>query len=105
MGADRARLYDAIFAHLGLGGAERALAVGLMRLFEAGNRRRRAGRTAGRRHHLRSGSSDQWRDELDPEHLAYIEAELGHVIAKFGYARAAPPGRADRGVRAEPVAD
>ena len=127
MGEGRTRLYGAIFAHLGLAGAELALAVELMRLFEAGNRKRRPagripGRAPGRRQHLRSGSSNQWKDELDPEHLAYIEAELGHVLAKFGYAGApgapaAAPGRgnggenprADRraagGLRAGPVAD
>jgi hypothetical protein len=101
MSPRRARLYGDMFAHLGFAGRDLDLGCDLMRLFEAGSRTgRNIGKVAGtragrgdagglavvaRNNHLRSGRSGQWRDELAPEHLAYIERELGPVLRKFGY--------------------
>lgn len=85
MGETRDALYDAMFAHLGLKGADLALATDLMRLFEAGSR---TGRKAGEveaKSHVRSGKSGQWKKELAQEHVDYIEQELGDVLRKFGY--------------------
>ncbi len=85
MGPDRRRLYRDIFAHLGFEGAELALAEDLMRLFEAESRTGKASGAVDPRSHVRSGKSRQWETELDLEHLAYIEQELGPVLRKFGY--------------------
>jgi len=85
MGAERDGRYEAIYRHLGFEGEELALATDLMRLFEA---KSRTGNKSGRiaeGAHLRSGRSRQWEAELEPAHLAYIEAELGPVLRKFGY--------------------
>jgi hypothetical protein len=85
MGPERVDAYAELFRHLGFDGAELALAVDLMQLFEASNRSgNRRGRTAARSH-LRSGRSRQWEAELEPAHFAYIEQELGPVLRKFGY--------------------
>lgn len=87
MGAERDALYHEIFTHLGCTGAQHRLGVDLMRLFEA---KRRTGRTGdaqqARLAHIRSGRSEQWREELQPAHLDYIEVQLGPVLRKFGYA-------------------
>jgi hypothetical protein len=85
MGPERRAKYAEIFRHLGFEGPELALAVDLMRLFEAESRSGRAGGEIAPNAHLRSGRSRQWEAELEPGHLAYIEAELGPVLAKFGY--------------------
>lgn len=85
MGSDRARIYGEMFAHLGLEGRDHDLATDLMRLLEA---KSRSGRSAGAvvaKSHLRSGRSGQWQAELEPDHVAYIEKELGPVLRKFGY--------------------
>lgn len=85
MGPEKRQLYREIFSHLGFQDAELALAVDLMKLFEAESR---TGKTSGaveQKSHVRSGKSRQWETELDPEHLAYIEQELGPVLRKFGY--------------------
>lgn len=87
MGEDRDRLYHDIFAHLGCTGEQLAIGIDLMRLFEA---KRRTGRSEdaekARHQHIRSGRKEQWRKELSLEHLDYIEAQLGPVLRKFGYA-------------------
>lgn len=85
MGSDRDAEYARIFSHLGLSGRHHALAVDLMRLFEAGSRTGRKSGTVAQKSHLRSGKSGQWQAELEPDHLAYIERELGPVLRKFGY--------------------
>ena len=85
MGPEREARYLEIFRHLGFEGPELDLAVELMRLFEAESRSGKAGAVVSRGSHLRSGRSRQWEAELEPAHLAYIEAELGPVLAKFGY--------------------
>lgn len=85
MGPDRDAEYARIFSHLGLSGRHHALAVDLMRLFEAGSRTGRKNGTVAQKSHLRSGKSGQWQAELEPDHLAYIERELGPVLRKFGY--------------------
>jgi hypothetical protein len=109
MSPRRAQFYADMFAHLGFAGRDLGLACDLMRLFEANSRTGRkigtgagtgfgggAGGAAGggdaggiavvaQNSHLRSGRSGQWRDELSPEHLDYIERELGPVLRKFGY--------------------
>ncbi|MCB6179836.1 sulfotransferase domain-containing protein [Rhodobacter sp. Har01] len=85
MGPDRAAEYARIFAHLGLTGRHHALAVDLMRLFEAGSRTGRKAGAVAQKSHLRSGKSGQWQAELEPDHIAYIERELGPVLRKFGY--------------------
>lgn len=87
MGGDRDRLYHDIFAHLGCEDAQLLAGIDLMRLFEA---KRRTGRDKdadkAKHQHIRSGRSEQWRKELEPQHLDYIEAQLGPVLRKFGYA-------------------
>lgn len=85
MGPDRDRLYADIFAHLGLAGRDLGLATDLMKLFEAGSRTGRKPGTIAQKSHLRSGKSGQWKTELEPDHIAYIERELGPVLRKFGY--------------------
>ena len=85
MGPERDARYLAIFRHLGFTGDELDLAVRLMRLFAAESRSGRTGNGVAARSHLRSGRSRQWEAELEPAHLAYIEAELGPVLGKFGY--------------------
>lgn len=85
MGADREKVYRDIFVHLGLEGRNLDLATELMRLFEA--KSRSGGKTGevAKKSHLRSGKSGQWRNELAPDHIDYIERELGPVLRKFGY--------------------
>jgi hypothetical protein len=85
MGDDRARIYARIFSHLGLEGRDLGLATDLMKLFEAGSRTGRKPGSVAPQSHLRSGRSGQWRDELESDHIAYIEQELGPVLRKFGY--------------------
>lgn len=88
MGEGRDDLYGKIFGHFGCEGDELQMGIDLMRLFEA---KRRTGRGKGndaakaKHSHIRSGRSEQWRQELEPQHLAYIEAQLGPVLRKFGY--------------------
>ncbi len=84
MGDGRDELYFRIFEHLGLTGPALAYAVDLMRLFEAKSRTGKSG-DANKFAHIRSGASEQWRKELEPQHIAYIERELGPVLEKFGY--------------------
>lgn len=87
MGDTRDGLYKKMFEHLGFEQDKLALALDLMRLFEADSRTgRKTGKTE-QKSHIRSGRSGQWREELDAEHIAYIEQELGHVLRKFGYAQ------------------
>lgn len=85
MGPEREALYGAIFSHLGFSGEALALACDLMRLFEAKSRTGRRKEAPAPKSHVRSGRSGQWRGELEPAHLDYIERELGHVLRKFGY--------------------
>ncbi|HEX9859512.1 MAG TPA: sulfotransferase domain-containing protein, partial [Paracoccaceae bacterium] len=85
MGEDRESLYARLFRHLGLEGRDLGLAVDLMRLFEAGSRTGRKSGAVAQKNHLRSGRSGQWHAELEDDHIAYIEQELGHVLRKFGY--------------------
>ncbi|WP_170359756.1 sulfotransferase domain-containing protein [Ruegeria arenilitoris] len=92
MGDKRDELYSEIFSFLGLTGKEHELGVRLMRLFEAGKRSKVSATKINERAHIRSGRSGQWKDELEPEHLAYIEQELGHILEKFGYARSSAAG-------------
>ncbi len=87
MGENRDELYAEMFSFLGLKGKAHELAVRLMRLFEAGKRSKVSATKTNERAHIRSGRSGQWKDELEPEHIAYIEQELGHILDKFGYAR------------------
>ena len=87
MGEDRAKIYDEIFTFMGLTGRAHELGVRLMHLFEAGKRSKISSNAPNERAHIRSGRSGQWKDELEPEHIAYIDQELGHVLDKFGYAR------------------
>lgn len=94
MGPDREKYYNEIFSFMGLTGDAHRLAVRLMRLFEAGKRSRVSDNKPNKRAHIRSGKSQQWRQELEPEHIAFIEQELGHVLDKFGYERAQPPAPA-----------
>lgn len=84
MGEEREGIYHQIFTHLGFEGSEHALGVKLMRMFEA---KKRAGNTKGSKKpaHVRSGKSQQWKGLLTPEHLAYLDRELGSVLRKFGY--------------------
>lgn len=85
-GVNREKLYNEIFSFLGYYGEQLDIAVGLMRLFEAKRRTGKRGNTRKpRNQHIRSGRSEQWREELGPQHLAYIEAQLGPVLRKFGY--------------------
>ena len=53
-----------------------------MTLFEAESR---SGGMTGDNSHIRSGRSGQWADELEADHIAYIEQELGPILRKFGY--------------------
>jgi len=86
MGEGRDALYRDIFEFFGCEGEQLDLGVDLMRLFEAKSRTGRSEDAAQAKHsHIRSGRSEQWRKELDPAHLAYIEAQLGPVLRKFGY--------------------
>lgn len=87
MGDGRDDLYHEIFAFLGCDGECLQMGSDLMRLFEAKRRTGRSTDAAKARHaHIRSGRSEQWRVELTPAHLDYIEAQLGPVLRKFGYA-------------------
>ena len=90
MGEDRESRYREMFAFLGLTGRRLDLAMRLMRLFEAGKRSRVSSDKPNERAHIRSGRSGQWRAELEPEHIALIEQELGHILDKFGYERGVP---------------
>lgn len=85
MGADRDRIYGEMFAHLGLDGRDLELATDLMRLFEAKKRTGKSADAVAAKSHLRSGKSGQWQAELEADHVAYIEKELGSVLRKFGY--------------------
>lgn len=85
MGEGRAGIYRDMFSHLGFEGRNLDLATDLMRLFEAKSRSGRKTGDVARKSHLRSGKSGQWRKELEPDHVAYIERELGPVLRKFGY--------------------
>ncbi|WP_172300486.1 sulfotransferase domain-containing protein [Pseudoruegeria sp. HB172150] len=85
MGPERDRIYSEIFAHLGFDGEALALSTDLMRLFEAGSRSGKASGEVTAKSHLRSGKSGQWQKELEDDHVAYIEKELGPVLRKFGY--------------------
>ncbi|MGR3762415.1 sulfotransferase domain-containing protein (plasmid) [Roseobacteraceae bacterium NS-SX3] len=89
MGENRAQVYERMFTFLGLEGRAHRLGVRLMHLFEAGKRSRIRKDRPNERAHIRSGRSGQWRQELEPAHIAYIEQELGHILDKFGYPRAA----------------
>jgi len=86
MGPERDRHYKEIFAFFGSKGDQLQMGIDLMRLFEA-KRRTGSGSDAkqAKNSHIRSGRSEQWRKELEPQHLAYIEAQLGPVLRKFGY--------------------
>jgi len=98
MGEDRTKLYDEIFSFLGLTGRAHELGVRLMHLFEAGKRSKISSTAPNERAHIRSGRSGQWKDELEAEHIAFINQELGHILDKFGYASAAPDqGAASKG--------
>ena len=85
MSPQRDTMYREAFKHLGFENTELGLAVDLMRLFEAANRRGKMVGPVTERSHLRSGQSRQWEAELEPAHLAYIEQELGAVLRKFSY--------------------
>lgn len=87
MSEGRDALYHEIFAFFGCEGERLQLGLDLMRLFEAKRRTGRSKDAAQARHaHIRSGRSAQWRTELTQQHLDYIEAQLGPVLRKFGYA-------------------
>jgi hypothetical protein len=90
MGADRDALYSRIFAHLGFAGRDLGVAIDLMRLFEAKSRTGNKTGAVAEMSHVRSGKSGQWKAELEPQHVAYIERELGAVLRKFGYAISEP---------------
>ncbi|WP_420587360.1 sulfotransferase domain-containing protein [Ruegeria sp.] len=92
MGDQRDALYAEMFAFLGLSGKAHELSVRLMRLFEAGKRSRISDTKTNERAHIRSGRSGQWKNELEPQHIAYIEQELGHILDKFGYDRSSAQG-------------
>jgi hypothetical protein len=85
-GNNREKVYCDMFEFLEYDGEQLDIAIDLMRLFEA---KRRTGRLLAaadaKNEHIRSGRSEQWREELGQEHLAYIEAQLGPVLRKFGY--------------------
>jgi hypothetical protein len=85
MGPEKRAKYGEIFTHLGFRDAELRLATDLMQLFEAESRSGKSSGAINQKSHVRSGKSRQWEAELAPEHLAYIEAELGPVLRKFGY--------------------
>jgi len=87
MGEEREALYEEIFRFFGYEGERLSIGVDLMRLFEAKRRTGRDKDAATPKHqHIRSGRSEQWRKELSDAHLDYIEAQLGQVLRKFGYA-------------------
>ena len=56
-----------------------------MQVFEAKSRTGHPAATGAGPSHIRSGRSGQWRAEMEPDHIAYIEQELGPVLRKFGY--------------------
>ncbi|WP_170336021.1 sulfotransferase domain-containing protein [Ruegeria arenilitoris] len=85
MGEGRDQIYHNIFSHLGVIDRDLDLAVKLMRLFEAGSRSGLKDGKVSEKSHLRSGRSGQWKAELNADHVAYIERELGSVLRKFGY--------------------
>ncbi|MEJ6391596.1 sulfotransferase domain-containing protein [Gymnodinialimonas sp. 2307UL20-7] len=86
MGEGRDQLYHDIFAHFGVPEDQAEIGVELMRLFEAKRRTGRNKDAAQAKHqHIRSGRKEQWREELSPEHLDYIEVQLGPVLRKFDY--------------------
>lgn len=85
VGPGREALYARIFDHLGLRGPAARLGRDLMRLFEAESRTGARAGAGGQGRHLRSGRAGQWRDMLEPEHLARIEAALGPALRRFGY--------------------
>ena len=85
MGDQRNTIYDDIFEHLGFKDTDLNLAGDLMRLFEAKSRTGRRSDGIAAKSHVRSGKSGQWQAELGPDHIAYIERELGPVLRKFGY--------------------
>lgn len=89
MGENRDQVYFRMFKFLGLEGKALELSIRLMRLFEAGKRSRISKDSVNERAHIRSGKSEQWKKELEPGHIAYIEKELGHILDKFGYDRVA----------------
>jgi hypothetical protein len=82
MGPDRHTVYDRIFRHLGFSGRALKLGLDLMVLFEA---KSRTGGVTSDKSHIRSGKSGQWADELEDDHITYIEHELGPILRKFGY--------------------
>lgn len=85
-GGNREKVYREMFEFLGYEGEQLGIAVDLMRLFEAKRRTGRNAKSGDARHrHIRSGRSEQWREELGEQHLAYMEAQLGSVLRKFGY--------------------
>ena len=85
MGPERNSIYTKIFTHLGFESAELELAVDLMRLFEAESRTGKKSGAVSKNSHLRSGKPRQWETDLMPEHLDYINQELGPILSKFGY--------------------
>ncbi len=85
MDPEREKLYEQIFTHLGFEGEEHAFAVHLMHLFAAENRKSKTAGDVAQGRHVRSGKSGQWKTILTPDHLQYIEEELGPVLRKFGY--------------------
>ena len=85
MGPERDSNYTEIFTHLGFESAELDLAVDLMRLFEAESRSGKRPGAVSKRSHMRSGKPRQWETDLAPEHLDYINQELGQILEKFGY--------------------
>jgi hypothetical protein len=85
MGTEKRAVYANIFSHLGFSGRALDLGVDLMKLFEADSRTGRKKDEDANNRHVRSGKSGQWQDELEPEHLAFIDKELGTVLLKFGY--------------------
>jgi len=93
MGPSRVDRYEQLFFHLGFDSGESGLGVDLMQSFEAANRTGRRGSTMPATHvsPLSRGSK---RDELDPDHLAYLHERLGDVFEKFGY----PPPAAEPAV-------
>lgn len=92
MGPEREQVYDRIFRFMGLEGKHHELGIRLMRAFEAGRRSRVAKDRPNERAHIRSGKSGQWKAELEPAHIAFIEQELGHILDKFGFERSPAPG-------------
>lgn len=85
MGPKRPAIYAQVFEHLGFDGRALALGLDLMILFEAKSRTGAKDDAVAANSHIRSGKSGQWQDELQDDHIAYIEHELGPVLRKFGY--------------------